>query len=199
MRYIAGEYPPVQHTPPGAALPLAMLCLAVLTLLGVAGMQGGRLELLQAGNRRAQHDALAGAEYVLAAAERAAMQLVTDPFSPDITGDPYYPFGSVDLNPSTPAVSDRPTDRQWDFGHADVRLPDLDDNGVDDDGSGAYIIEDAGLLTIPGEDASIDGRHRPLPGARMQVLRITARSVHTRGARRLVQSLLVREPLPERP
>jgi Tfp pilus assembly protein PilX len=183
----------------GAALPLAMICLAVLTLLGVAGMQGSRLELLIAGNKRVHYDALAGAEFVLAAGEQAVMRLSASPFSPDNTNDPYYPPDYLDFDPSTPAVSDHPSNRHREFGHAHIPLPDLDNNGIADDGSGAYVIEDIGLLTAPGEDVSVSGTLNPLPGAYMQAFRITASSVQARGAQSLIQSIVLREPLKYQP
>ena len=79
-----------------------MLCLAVLTLLGIAGMQSARLELLVADNRHQQSTALANTEYVLAAGEQAVLQLRTNPFHPDVAGDPFYPAGMRDLDPGTP-------------------------------------------------------------------------------------------------
>lgn len=180
----------------GTGLALAMLCLAVLTLLGIAGMQSARLELLVADNWHQQSTALANTEYVLAVGERAVLQLRTNPFNPDVADDPFYPAGMRDLDPGTPHVEERPTDRTWTFGRATVWLPDIDGNGNVDNGSGEYVVEDAGLYTASGEDASVSGILRPLPGARMQAFRITAHSSRARGAHRTVQSLVTREPLP---
>jgi len=180
----------------GTGLALAMLCLAVLTLLGIAGMQSAWLELLIADNRRQQSTALANSEYVLAVGEQAVLQLQTNPFHPDVADDPFYPTGIRDLDPGTPHAVERPADRTWTFGRATVRLPDINDNGNTDDGAGEYLVEDAGLYTASGEDVSVSGTLRPLPGARMQAFRVTAHSTRAHGAHRTVQSLVTREPLP---
>ncbi|MGB5261740.1 MAG: hypothetical protein WBO34_14645 [Gammaproteobacteria bacterium] len=191
--------PPHDHTwrrERGTGLALAMLCLAVLTLLGIAGMKSARLELLVAENRRLQSTALANTEYVLAIAEQDVLQLRANPFHPDVAGDPFYPAGIYDLDPGTPRRVERATDRSWIFGHAVVRLPDINANGIADEGTGEYIIQDAGLFTARGEDVSVSGTLRPLPGARRQAFRVTAKSSRQRGAQRVVQTLVSREPLP---
>jgi len=188
----------------GTALAMAMLFLAVLTVLGVAAMHSARQEMLIAGNVRLQNTALGNTEYVLAAGEQDILQLTGNPLSPDVAGDHYYPAGSIDFNPATPRI-ERPGDRAWTFNHATVQLPDLDNDGSDndndglaDDGSGDYCIQDAGLLTLHGEDASVNGTLRPLPGARLQAFRVTARTTQSRGAQRTVQSVIVREPVTPR-
>ena len=185
----------------GTALAMAMLFLVVLTVLGVAAMNTARQEMLIAGNVRLQNTALGNTEYVLAAGEQDVLQLTGNPFSPDIAGDHYYPAGSIDFNPATPGI-EWPGDRAWTFNRATVQLPDLDNDGSDndndgvaDDGSGDYCIQDAGLLTLHGEDASVKGKLRPLPGARLQAFRVTARTTQSRGTQRTVQSVIVREPV----
>lgn len=182
----------------GAALSLAMMCLTVLTLLGMSGMQASRLEMLQAGNRRLQTDTLGRAEYVLAAAEAIVMRLPASPFNPDRVDDPFYPPGTIDFNPATPDVIDHPGGQGWDFAYASIPAAEPDNDGIGQIGSGNFVVEDNGLLTMAGEDASVGGMLRPLPGARMQVFRITVRSIRARGAQRKVQSVLLREPLPRR-
>ena len=182
----------------GAVLSLAMMCLAVLTLLGMSGMQASRLEMLLAGNRRLQTDALAQAEYVLAAAEAAVIRLTTNPFDPDIENDHFYPLGTIDFNPATPGEIDHPGRHEWNFVYASLPPDSANHEDLRYSGSGDYVIEDHGLLTLPGEDASVSRMLRPLPGARMQAFRITARSTRARGAQRRVQSVLLREPLPRR-
>jgi Tfp pilus assembly protein PilX len=181
----------------GTALAMAMLFLVVLTILGVAAMRAARQEMLIAGNVRLQNTALGNTEYVLAAGEQDVMQLMGNPFSPDIAGDHYYPTGTIDFNPVTPRV-ERPGDRAWTFNRATVQLPDLDNDGLADDGSGDYCIQDAGLLTLHGEDASVNGSLHPLPGARLQAFRVTARTTQSRGTQRTVQSVIVREPVAAR-
>lgn len=181
----------------GTALAMALLFLAVLTVLGLAGMNAARQEILIAGNKRQQDTALGNTEYVLAAGEQDILSVTGNPFSPDTPGDPYYPIGMLDFDPVTTGVIDRPADRNWAFSHTTLQLPDLDNNRIADDGTGEYVIQDTGLLTVAGEDAAVNGTLRPLPGARLQAFRVTARSATVRGAARRVQTVVLREPLPQ--
>ncbi len=173
---------------------MAVLFLVVLSVLGLAGMHTARQEMLVAANQRQQNTALGNTEYVLAAGEQDIMSLAINPFSPDVTGDHYYPVGTVDFNPATTGIIERPADRYWAFSHATVRLPDL--NGIAANGNGAYVIQDAGPVTLKGEDVSVNGILRPLPGARMQAFRVTARSMQLRGAQRSMETVVLREPFP---
>ena len=71
--------------------------------------------------------------------------------------------------------------------------------GAADDGTGEYVIENAGLDNTKGEDASYTGTINPLPGAIVQVFLVTAQSESSRGAKRIVQSVVVTDPLPAKP
>ena len=179
----------------GAALGMAVLFLAVLSILGLAGVNAARQEILVAGNKRQQNTALGNTEYVSAAGEQDIMSLAVNPFSPNIASDHYYPAGSVDFNPATTGVMEQPVDRNWSFSHATVLLPNL--NGITADGAGGYVIQDAGLITIKGEDVTVNGILRPVPGARLQAFRVTARSMQLRGAQRTIETVVLREPLPQ--
>ncbi len=185
----------------GAALFMALIFLLVLTILGVFGMNVSRLENLMAGNTQFQTLALNNAEYILVAGEDDIKTITGNPFDPDTAGDHYYPQGTVDFDPDLSGIQ-QPTDLVWTFDTAGVSLPDIngDDSDTDgdgnaDDGTGDYVILDAGLDNNQGEDESVSGNMNPLAGAIVQVFLITARSSTSRGANRVLQSVVVTDPL----
>jgi len=105
---------------------------------------------------------------------------------------------------TTPGGS--PKDLVWPFTAEKVSIPDMNGDGLDtdgdgtaDDGTGEYVIENAGLDNTKGEDASYTGTINPLPGAIVQVFLVTAQSEASRGAKRIVQSVVVTDPLPAKP
>jgi hypothetical protein len=178
----------------GAVLFTALVFLVVLTLLGTFGLQQARLEHRMAGNARFSTQALASAEYVLGMAEADIAARRTDPFQPDRPGDPYYPRETLDFDPAVPGVQ-RPRDRTWTFASAAVSLPDIDGDGIPDDGTGEYVVQEAGTeLTL----------HAPTAGAAtpaaltctpVQAFLITARGHAPGGMQRTLQSVYVRPPL----
>ena len=186
----------------GAALFMALLFLLILTILGVFGMNISRLENLMAGNTQFQTTALNNAEYVLVRGENDISAIAAssgNPFNPDTDGDRYYPIGTTIANGTPPS---RPEDLVWTFASQKVSIPDFNGDGSDtdgdgtaDDGVGFYIIEDAGLDNSSGEDSSFSGTVNPLAGAIVQVFQVTAQSSTSRGAKRIVQSVLVTDPL----
>jgi Tfp pilus assembly protein PilX len=192
---------PVPYRQDGAALFMALIFLLILTILGVFGMNLSRLENLMAGNAQFQTTALNNAEYVLARGETDIQDIASSgvvPFSAWSVDDQYY---TVD---TTPGGS--PEDLVWPFTSAKVSIPDMNGDGVDtdadgtaDDGTGEYVIENAGLDNSKGEDASFSGVINPLPGAVVQVFLVTAQSASSRGAKRIVQSVVVTDPLPPTP
>lgn len=186
----------------GAALFMALIFLLILTILGVFGMNISRLENMMAGNTQFQTTALNNAEYVLVRGEEDIQAIAAssgNPFNPDSTGDQYYPIGTTTASSTPPS---KPEDLVWTFTSQKVSIPDVDGDGSDtdgdgtaDDGVGFYIIEDAGLDNSAGEDASFSGTVSPLAGAIVQVFQVTAQSSSSRGAKRIVQSILVTDPL----
>lgn len=186
----------------GAALFMALIFLLILTILGVFGMNISRLENLMAGNTQFQTMALNNAEYVLVRGENDISAIAAssgNPFNPDTTGDRYYPIGTT-IAEGSPAS--RPENLVWTFPSQKVSIPDFNGDGSDtdgdgtaDDGVGFYIIEDAGLDNTAGEDSSFSGTINPLAGAIVQVFQVTAQSSSSRGAKRIVQSVLVTDPL----
>lgn len=202
MQRIQYEGFPAHRTQAGAALFMALIFLLILTILGVFGMNLSRLENLMAGNAQFQTTALNNAEFVLNIAEQDIISVTGNPFNPDSASDHYYTTGAIDFNPATTGVIDRPTDLVWTFNSVKVSLPDVNGDGSDtdgdstaDDGTGLYVIQDAGLDNSAGEDASVSGNTNPLAGAIVQVFLVSAQSGTSRGAKRIVQSVVVTDPL----
>ena len=197
MQYSQHRQHPTRRQQNGAALFMALIFLLILTILGIFGMNISRLENLMAGNAQFQTTALSNAEYVLIRGEQDIQAISTsggNPFNPDITTDHYYPAGTTG--------SSSPEDLVWGFNTVKVSLPDINADGSDtdgdgtaDDGTGIYVIEDAGLDNSKGEDSSFDGSVNPLAGAIVQVFLVTAQSGSSKGAKRIVQSVLVTDPL----
>jgi hypothetical protein len=189
----------------GAALFTALVFLVVLTLLGTFGLQQARLEHRMAGNVRFSTQALASAEYVLGVAEADIAARRTDPFQPDRPGDPYYPRDTLDFDPAVPGVQ-RPRDRAWTFASATVSVPDIDGDGSDsngdgipDDGTGQYVVQEAGrelTLHAPGTGGATPAA---LTGTPVQAFLITARGHAPGGVQRTLQSVYVRPPLTATP
>jgi Tfp pilus assembly protein PilX len=185
----------------GAALFMALIFLLVLTMLGVFGMNISRLENLMAGNTQFQTLALSNTEYILVAAENDIKSVVGNPFDPDTAGDHYYPESTVDFDSGTSGTQ-QPTDLVWTFNSSAVSIQDIDGDGSDtdadgtaDDGTGEYVIQDAGFDNNAGEDESVAGNMNPLAGAIVQVFLVSAKSGASRGANRILQSVVVTDPL----
>lgn len=185
----------------GAALFTALVFLLVLTLLGTFGMQQARLEQRMAGNARYAARAFATAEYVLALAEADIAARQTDPFHPDRPGDAYYPQEVADFDPARPGMQ-HPRDRMWTFASIAVALPDSDGDGSDtdgdgipDDGTGQYVVQDAGTELTLHARAAGDDAPRALTGTPVQAFLVTARGHAPGGIQRTVQSVYIRPPL----
>ena len=159
----------------GAALFMALIFLLILTLLGVFGMNVSRLENLMAGNTQFQTTALNNAEYTLARGVEDILQVEIDGLSYPTTAG-YHTVGDVE-----------PSDLTWSFTTKTVSLP--------DGSTGEYVILNAGTDNDDGEDSSYTGTIAPAPGAIVQVFLVTAQSESSRGAKRIVQSVVVTDPL----
>jgi len=192
----------------GAALFMALIFLLILTMLGVFGMNVSRLENLMAGNAQFQTTALNNAEYVLVRGERDLQALAdagtVNPFLAADTTDQYF-CANDDSCLRTSGDGDLidPADLVWTFSSIQVELPDVGNDGSDsdgdtnpDDGTGQYIIIDAGYDNGTGECITQQCRQDILAGAQVHVFQVTARSTSSRGAKRIVQSAYVTNPLP---
>ncbi|MCK5383316.1 MAG: hypothetical protein KAJ65_06095 [Gammaproteobacteria bacterium] len=163
------------HRQAGAALFMALIFLLILTILGVFGMNVSRLENLMAGNTQFQTTALNNAEYTLARGIED-IQLVESSGSSYPTTAGYHTAGDID-----------PSDLVWGFTKKNVSLP--------DGSTGDYVIINAGTDNDDGEDSSYTGTILPPPGSIVQVFLVTAQSESSRGAKRIVQSVVVTDPL----
>ena len=159
----------------GAALFMALIFLLILTMLGVFGMNVSRLENLMAGNTQFQTTALNNAEYTLARGVEDILKVESDGLAYPTTAG-YHTVGDVE-----------PSDLVWSFTRKPVSLP--------DGSTGEYIILNAGTDNDDGEDSSYTGTITPAPGAIVQVFLVTAQSESSRGAKRIVQSVVVTDPL----
>jgi len=166
---------PSSYRQQGAALFMALIFLLILTVLGVFGMNISRMENMMAGNAQFQTTALNNAEYTLAQGIQDILQ-IESAGNPYPTGDGYHNVGDHD-----------PAALVWDFTNKTVTLP--------DGSTGIYIIENAGTDNDDGEDNSYTGTINPSPGAIVQVFLVTAQSESSRGAKRIVQSVVVTDPL----
>jgi Tfp pilus assembly protein PilX len=154
---------------------MALIFLLILTILGVFGMNVSRLENLMAGNTQFQTTALNNAEYTLARGIED-IQLVESSGSSYPTTAGYHTAGDID-----------PSDLVWGFTKKNVSLP--------DGSTGDYVIINAGTDNDDGEDSSYTGTILPPPGSIVQVFLVTAQSESSRGAKRIVQSVVVTDPL----
>ena len=174
----------VRHQQSGAALFMALIFLLILTILGVFGMNVSRLENLMAGNTQFQTTALSNAEYALVQGEKRIRNIadtrIGNPFL-TTNDDEFYDAGTID-----------PSSLTWGFTNVEVPIPAIN-------GSGLYVIEDAGLDNSKGECTTYECKIEPLPSAIVQVFLVTAQSSSSRGAKRIVQSVVVTDPLPPTP
>ena len=162
----------------GAALFMALIFLLILTLLGVFGMNVSRLENLMAGNTQFQTTALNNAEYTLARGIEDILLVESSGLSYPTT-DGYYAAGDIE-----------PSDLSWDLFPKNTKTVTLPDGST-----GEYVIINAGTDNDDGEDSSYTGTITPAPGAIVQVFLVTAQSESSRGAKRIVQSVVVTDPL----
>jgi len=157
----------------GAALIMSLVILVILTLLGIASMNTANLQLLMTGNAQYQTVALSRAEQVIREAEDVVDAMVAGGAPPAIT-DGYHNITAgndpeVDLN---------------NFSWPDNKT------GSSAVANSKYIIEYSGGKSLPPTTFKfINGK--PIAGDNVYVFRITARTLATRGAVRLVQSIYV--------
>jgi hypothetical protein len=157
---------------------MALIFLLILTILGVFGMNVSRLENLMAGNALFQTTALNDAEYTLS----RGIDDVLDIKANDIP----YPSGTHYHDVSDPGID--PEKLVWTgFTSASVAIP--------GGGTGSYIIENAGYEGTD-VDSSMLKQFLPDPGGELQLFLVSAQSESARGAKRIVQSVVVIDPLP---
>lgn len=158
----------------GAALIMSLVILVILTLLGVASMNTANLQTLMTGNAQYQTVALNTAERAIREAEVLVDGIVAGTPAPAKT-DGYHNVAGGD-----PEVD-----------LANFTWPDNETADADASlGDSKYIIEYSGSKSLPPTTFKyINGK--PIAGDQVYVFRITARTIATRGAVRLVQSIYV--------
>lgn len=162
----------------GAALFMALIFLLILTILGVAGMNISRLENLMAGNALFQTTAFNDAEYTLARGVERILQIRAN-------NEP-YPSAEAGFH-SIQDFGVDPEKLDWGgFTKQQVTVP--------GSGTGFYIIEDAGLENTDVAKDVIK-KFLPDPGATVQIFLVSAQSESSRGAKRIVQSVVVTDPI----
>jgi len=151
----------------GAALVVSLILLLIMTIVGVAAMNGARLEVSMAGMMQREEVALRSAERTLAGAERYTENNIDNHFDAAVEGH-YLPGTEPDVSKT-----------DWsDF----VTV----ESGEDE--NDAFVVEYLGLMTLPGS-ALNDGGDPSLPGEKINTYRVSARSETDGKAVRIVESI----------
>jgi type IV pilus assembly protein PilX len=158
----------------GVSLIVALVILVVLTLIGVSSMNTAIVELKMAGSAQQQGIALNRADELLRVGEEDVLAIVTDPaaFNFNTAGDGYY-LQADNIN-------------VYNVDWAGQGLTSIEGDTSDD----VYVIEYMGAQPIPGASQKVGTDGRIIGGA-VHTNRITSRSVASKNALRLVQSIYV--------
>lgn len=168
----------------GAALVVSLILLLIMTIIGVAAMNGARLEVSMAGMMQREEVALRAAERTLAAAERYTENVIGD--IPDYSIPGQYPQGEG------PDVSKTDWSDIESLGKSEEG--ELSELGERD----AFVVEhlrsETGSGTIPlpapaASDLSETGSYAVLPCSSVYAYRITTRSETEGNAVRIVESI----------
>jgi type IV pilus assembly protein PilX len=154
----------------GAALVVSLILLLIMTIIGVAAMNGARLEVSMAGMMQREEVALRSAERTLAEAERYAENNIDNHFSTEVEGH-YLPGTEPDVSQT-----------DWTF----LAIP-IEEEG-EEDSRDEFIVEYLGLISLPGS-ALNDGGDPSIPGDKINTYRISARSETKGNAVRIVESI----------
>ncbi len=198
---------PVNYTrQAGAALFMSLIFLLIMTILGVFGMNVSRMENLMAGNTQFQTTALNNAEFVLAQAEKELDDLVTsgvikvynDDGSRNANCEAAWPTDSWNAScdyfyeriSDDSILAGDTSDLVWEFNTRKVVLPDGTSEGY-------YILENTGSRLIKGSGASFEEESTCAGGSCVWVFLATAQASSGKGARRVVQSVVVTRQPPQ--
>lgn len=160
QRHTAGP----RITERGAALVVSLILLLIMTIIGVAAMNGARLEVSMAGMMQREEVALRSAERTLAVAERYTENTIDNNFDNTVPGQ-YLPGDGPDVSQT-----------DWSGFVA---------AGSEED---AFVVEYLGLTTLPG-GALNDGGDPSIPGDEVNTYRVSARSETEGNAVRIVESI----------
>jgi type IV pilus assembly protein PilX len=172
----------------GAALIISLVLLVVLTVLGVASMQGTILQERMAGNFRESNAALQAAEAALRAAERFLGQASqVGPFNGSVAGLYTQATGlDTQINATTAALGDAYTEQWENGGNAWVAL--ANPGNIYEGQAPQYMIEELRPYQIQGGSLAAD---EALPES--QYFRITAQGFGASGSVVTLQSYFRRQ------
>ena len=155
----------------GAALVVSLILLLIMTIIGVAAMNGARLEVSMAGMMQREEVALRSAERTLAEGERYTENNIDNHISTEVEGH-YLPGDEPDVSQT-----------DWTF------LAIQNDEGESEEvARDEFVVEYLGLMPLPGS-ALNDGGDPSIPGDKINTYRVSARSETEGNAVRIVESI----------
>ena len=163
----------------GAALVVSLILLLLMTIIGVAAMNGARLEVSMAGMMQREEVALRSAERTLAEGERYTENNIDNHFDTAVKG--HY----------LPSTEPQPDVSKTDWSFCDIIMT---EEGYDhacprvEDPPDRFVVEYLGLISLPGS-ALNDGGDPAIPGDKINTYRVSARSETEGKAVRIVESI----------
>ena len=161
----------------GAALVVSLILLLIMTIIGVAAMNGARLEVSMAGMMQREEVALRSAERTLAEGERYTENNIDNHFSTEVDGH-YLPGTEPDVSQTDWSFCNIAINKQG-YDHA------CDREKIPRD---EFVVEHLGLMSLPGSSVN-DGGDPSIPGDKINAYRITARSETDGEAVRIIESI----------
>ncbi|MDE0952153.1 MAG: PilX N-terminal domain-containing pilus assembly protein [Halioglobus sp.] len=161
----------------GAALAVSLILLLVMTILGIAAMNGARLEISMAGIMQQEEVALRRAERSLAFAETAIETIATT--------DGQFEFGSSNDGYYLPGDELNVSFIDWSSIDSEGG-PVFTANGTDDDDE--WVVEYLGAKVIPGNSQG-ENPDALVAGGFAYTYRITTRSAIGSKGVRIVESI----------
>jgi type IV pilus assembly protein PilX len=171
------QHPPsrMRHHENGAALVVSLILLLLMAIVGIAAMNGARLEVSMAGLMQQEEVVFRGAERVLTAAEDY-VNSTEGVFDPTVAGH-YLPEDALNA-----AV------RDW----ADPEILSVEAANISEIGEhDKVVVEYLGVMTLPGSVQN-DGGDPPIPGDKANVYRITTRSDINGKSVRIIESIFTK-------
>ncbi len=172
-----------KHRQRGAALAVSLILLLVMTIVGIAAMNGARLEIDMAGLMQDEQDALRRGERTLTEAVAMIEEMVAaegkfEFYNEEDEEDGMYAPDQGD------AIKDIADTLDW----SGVSAIQSEDHSATKDHSNAMVIQYLGPQTIPGGDLGMDGED-PIAGEIAHVYRITTRSETKANSVRIIESI----------
>lgn len=165
---------PTQIHETGAALAVSLILLLIMTVVGVAAMNGARLEVSVAGLRQDEEVALRGAERTVETVEAFIGQNRYNLYDASVAGF-YLPETHVDAS-----VTD------W----TAIDKIDADSNpGFDEHET--LLLEYLGVMTLHGDSENVGG-DQALAGSKVKAYRVTGRSDTDGKAVRIVETIYLK-------